>query len=68
VKLTPKNVSSASIADHFTIALLTFGIAAELLSAAAILLPHGRIGYLSVLRPEAAEHWLRVIVEATHQT
>ena len=35
------------IVDHFTIALLTFGIAAELLSAAAILLSRGR-GILSV--------------------
>ena len=31
------------IVDHFTIALLTFGIAAELLSAAAMLLSRGRI-------------------------
>jgi uncharacterized membrane protein len=36
------------IVDHFTIALLTFGIAAELLSAAAILLSRGRAGFLSV--------------------
>jgi uncharacterized membrane protein len=36
------------IVDHFTIALLTFGIAAELLSAAAILLSGGRAGILSV--------------------
>jgi uncharacterized membrane protein len=35
------------IVDHFTIALLTFGIAAELLSAAAILLSRGRAGFLS---------------------
>ncbi len=32
------------IVDHFTIALLTFGIAAELLAAAAILLSRGRPG------------------------
>ena len=36
------------IVDHFTIALLTFGIAAEILSAAAILLSRGRAGILSV--------------------
>ena len=30
------------IVDHFTIALLTFGIAAEILSAAAILLSRDR--------------------------
>src|SRR5271168_3391643 len=35
------------IVDHFTIALLTFGIAAEILSAAAILLVRGRPGFLS---------------------
>lgn len=36
------------IVDHFTIALLTFGIASELISAAAILLSRGRVGFLSV--------------------
>src|ERR1700676_3346551 len=36
------------IVDHFTIALLTFGIAAELLSAAAILFSRGRAGFLSI--------------------
>jgi uncharacterized membrane protein len=36
------------IVDHFTIALLTFGVAAELLSAAAILLSRGRVGFHSV--------------------
>ena len=35
------------IVDHFTIALLTFGIAAEMLSAAAILLSRGRPGFAS---------------------
>jgi len=35
------------IVDHFTIALLTFGVAAELLSAAAILLSRGRMGFLA---------------------
>jgi uncharacterized membrane protein len=35
------------IVDHFTIALLTFGIAAELLSAAAILISRGRPGFVS---------------------
>src|SRR5260370_25920858 len=35
------------IVDHFTIALLTFGVAAELLSAAAILIPRDRAGFLS---------------------
>src|SRR6202167_3284400 len=35
------------IVDHFTIALLTFGIAAELLAAAATLLSRGRAGVLS---------------------
>jgi uncharacterized membrane protein len=35
------------IADHFTIALLTFGVAAELLSAAAALLSRGRAGSFS---------------------
>ena len=34
------------IVDHFTIALLTFGIVAELLSAAAIPLARGRTGFL----------------------
>ena len=34
------------IVDHFTIALLTFGIAAEIFSAAAILLSRGRPGGL----------------------
>jgi uncharacterized membrane protein len=36
------------IVDHFTIALLTFGIAAETLSAAAILLSQGRANFFSV--------------------
>ena len=36
------------IVDHFTIALLTFGIAAEILSAAAILLSRGQSGFASV--------------------
>jgi uncharacterized membrane protein len=35
------------IVDHFTIALLTFGVTAELLSAAAILLSRGRVDCLS---------------------
>ena len=35
------------IVDHFTIALLSFGIAAELLSAVAILLSRGRPGVVS---------------------
>jgi len=36
------------IVDHFTIALLTVGIAAEIFSSAAILLSRGRPGFLSV--------------------
>src|ERR1700687_6227367 len=36
------------IVDHFTIALLTFGIAAEILAAAAILLSRDRPGFASV--------------------
>src|SRR5215469_9642947 len=36
------------IADHFTIALLTVGIAAEIFSSAAMLLSRGRPGFLSV--------------------
>jgi uncharacterized membrane protein len=36
------------IVDHFTIALLTFGIAAEILTAAAILLSRDRAGFVSV--------------------
>jgi uncharacterized membrane protein len=36
------------IVDHFTIALLTFGVAAEILAAAAILLSRGREGFLPV--------------------
>src|SRR3984885_5226772 len=36
------------IVDHFTIALLTFGVAAEILAAAAILLSRGREGFTSV--------------------
>jgi len=36
------------IVDHFTIALLTFGVAAEILAAAAILLSRGREGFASV--------------------
>jgi len=35
------------IVDHFTIVLLTFGIAAEILAAAAVLLSRGRAGFLS---------------------
>src|SRR6266852_9728256 len=35
------------IVDHFTIALLTFGIAAEILSAAAILLSRDRSDFVS---------------------
>ena len=35
------------IVDHFTIALLTFGIAAEICSFAAILLSRGRPGFFS---------------------
>jgi uncharacterized membrane protein len=37
------------IVDHFTIALLTIGIAAEPLAAAAVLLARGREGFLSAL-------------------
>jgi len=36
------------IVDHFTIALLTFGVAAEILAAAAILLSRAREGLASV--------------------
>jgi uncharacterized membrane protein len=36
------------IVDHFTIALLTFGVAAEPLSAAAILISRGRVSFLAV--------------------
>jgi uncharacterized membrane protein len=36
------------IVDHFTIALLTFGISAEILAAAAILLSRDRAGFVSV--------------------
>jgi uncharacterized membrane protein len=36
------------IVDHFTIALLTIGVAAEILAAAAILLSRGRDGFISV--------------------
>ena len=36
------------IVDHFTIALLAFGVAAEFLAAAAILLSRGGTGWLSV--------------------
>jgi uncharacterized membrane protein len=43
------------IVDHFTIALLTFGIAAEILSSATVLIPRGRRGPFAVwgekLRP-----------------
>ena len=35
------------IVDHFTIALLTFGIAAELFSSAAILVSRGQAGFFS---------------------
>jgi uncharacterized membrane protein len=35
------------IVDHFTIALLTFGIAAEILAAAAILLSRDRVNFVS---------------------
>src|SRR5216684_6500212 len=35
------------IVDHFTIALLAFGIAAEILAAAAILFSRGRPGFIS---------------------
>ncbi len=38
------------IVDHFTIALLTFGIGAEIFSAMAILLSHGRFGLFSAWR------------------
>jgi uncharacterized membrane protein len=46
------------IVDHFTIAVLTFGIATELLSAAAILLSRGRAGVLSSLGSATPEHFL----------
>jgi len=36
------------IADHFTIALLTFGIAAEMVAAAAALLSRDRAGFVAV--------------------
>jgi uncharacterized membrane protein len=36
------------IIDHFTIALLTFGVAAELLAAAAILISRCRVSFLAV--------------------
>src|ERR1700675_3656619 len=36
------------IVDHFTIALLTCGIAAEILAAAAILLSRDRVNFVSV--------------------
>jgi hypothetical protein len=39
------------IVDHFTIALLTFGIAAEILAAAAILLSRDRAGFVSAWGP-----------------
>ena len=45
------------IVDHFTIALLTFGIAAEILAAAAILLSRDRVGFAVSLGPEAPEHF-----------
>ena len=37
------------IVDHFTIALLAFGIAAEILAAAAILLSRGQPGFASAI-------------------
>ena len=45
------------IVDHFTIALLTFGIAAEILAAAAILLSREPGGLRISLGPEAPEHF-----------
>ena len=50
------------IVDHFTIALLTFGIAAELLSAAAILLSRGRPGFASNMRAKAQEHFSSLMI------
>jgi uncharacterized membrane protein len=44
------------IVDHFTIALLTFGIAAEILSSATVLIPRGRRGLFAVLAREAPIH------------
>jgi len=35
------------IVDHFTIALLTFGIAAELIAAVAIVISRGRAGFIA---------------------
>jgi hypothetical protein len=50
------------ILDHFTIALLTFGIAAEILSAAAILLSRNRAGFL--IRRSSPSESVRVAIRA----
>jgi uncharacterized membrane protein len=50
------------IVDHFTIALLTFGIAAEVLPAAAILLSRGRSGLVSVWSQKLLSTSLLLIV------
>jgi uncharacterized membrane protein len=50
------------IVDHFTIALLTFGIAAEISSAAAVLLSHGRSGFLAVWGQKLASTSLLLMI------
>jgi uncharacterized membrane protein len=50
------------IVDHFTIALLTFGVTAEILSAAATLLGHGRAGRLSVWGQQLRSASLQLLV------
>jgi uncharacterized membrane protein len=50
------------IVDHFTIALLTFGIAAEILAAAAILLSRDRPGFVSVWRQKLRSTTLLLMI------
>jgi uncharacterized membrane protein len=50
------------IVDHFTIALLTVGIVAEILAAAAILLARGREGFLSICRRKLRSTSLMLMV------
>ena len=50
------------IVDHFTIALLTFGIAAEIFSAAAIRLSRGQSGFLAVWGQKLASASLLLMI------
>jgi uncharacterized membrane protein len=56
------------IVDHFTIALLTFGIAAEIMSAMAILLSRDRANFVSVWGQRLASTSLLLMISGAAAT